>query len=254
MAGMREVTVRRSGSDALERAEVIEEQAVALSFNGTSPVVLMATPENVDDLAIGFALSEGIIDRADELSVVECLVRDGGIVIECLLPETKLARVHERRRVIAGNSACGLCGTEQLAEAMRAPRHDPLPVIDWPDAAQLEAWLNEFARLQRFNARTGGAHAAAFVDDDGLLLREDVGRHNAFDKMVGARARAGRLGSGIAIVSSRASYELVHKAVTAGIGMLIAMSAPTSAATTLASAHRLRLGGFARGRELSRYT
>ena len=115
--------------------------------------------------------------------------------------------------------------------------------------------LARFEAKQALNQSTGGAHAAAWVDAEGLLLREDVGRHNAFDKMVGARAQTSRAGqAGFAIVSSRASYELVHKAVSAGIGALVAISAPTTAALDLAMAHGLTLVGFARGNTMTLYT
>ncbi len=237
-------------------ASLVEERAIALSFNGSSPVVLMATPTDLEDLILGFALSEQIIDAVGDLRVVEITERADSFVVEAIIPDVAMERVESRRRVLIGNSACGLCGTEQLEQALRPPRMTGVQGVNAvPHSQALAGLLQRFESMQTLNQSTGGAPAAAGVGAEGLVLREDVGRHNAFDKMIGARARANRAGlAGFAIVSSRASYELVHKAVSAGIGALVAISAPTTAALDLANAHGMTLVGFARGKTMTRYT
>lgn len=253
-AGLRVVPAIRAGARSAAPEAVIAEQAIALAFNGTSPVVLMATPTDLDDLVLGFALSEQLVASPGDLRVVATEARALGVVVEALVPDAAMTRLESLRRGAFGSSACGLCGTEQLEVAMRPP-HGPAPVpTPWPEPDALEQVLADFVAAQALHADSGGAHAAAWVDAGGLLLREDVGRHNAFDKMIGARARAARTGPGYALVSSRASYELVHKAACAGIGMLIAMSAPTTAAIDLARQQHIRLAGFARGCTMTRYT
>lgn len=232
---------------------VVEECAIALSYNGVAHAVMMATPIDLEDYALGYSLSEGIIGAAGELHFVEALRRDDGIVLELAIPQMRFEALASRTRRTFGNSACGLCGSEALLEALR-----PTPEVTAhvADPAYIVVALARFAERQRLNIATGGAHAAAWcVDDEVRMLREDVGRHNAFDKLVGALARAGiDARDGYAIVSSRASYELVHKAATAGIGALVAMSAPTSAAVDGAKRCGLRLIGFARDGAMNVYT
>ncbi len=235
------------------RVDVIKEAAIALVYNGTSHAVMMATPTDLEDFAFGFSLGEGIVGAADELQVVEVLERGDGIVLEMTIPQARSDALQTRHRRTLGVSGCGLCGTESLEAALR-----PLPLlVSGPPiaVAQIIDGLQRLESMQSMNRASGGAHAAAWCDANGLLVREDVGRHCAFDKLVGALSRTGRnTRDGFALVSSRASYELVHKAATADIGMLVAISAPTTAAIDLAERCGLCLIAFARGAQMNVYT
>lgn len=235
-----------------EQASVIAETAIALSYNGQSYAVMMATPCDLVDFALGFSLTEGLIEHADELQFIEVQTRSQGLVLELALPERRFQAMTARLRRHPGNSACGLCGTEDLAQAMRVPK-SPL-TQPMPTQAAITDALNALPFAQPLNQATGGGHAAAWCDAHGLLVREDVGRHNAFDKMVGARWHAGRAShAGFALLSSRLSYELVHKAAMAGISTLVAISAPTSAAIDLAESCGINLVAFARAGEFNVY-
>jgi len=245
--GTQRVELRRwrNGEHGVDNDVVVEECAIALSYNGVAHAVMMATPTDLEDFAIGFSLHEGIVATAGELRFIEAATRERGLVLELAIPQMRFDLLADRRRHLLGNSACGLCGSESLQMAMRSP---PRVVPAALGMADIVAALQSFAAMQVLNAATGGAHAAAWcLGSEIRVLREDVGRHNAFDKLVGALARADLdPRGGYAIVSSRASYELVHKAATAGIGTLVAISAPTSAAIDGAKRCGLNLIGFAR--------
>ena len=252
--GLRRVDLWRWREDGrrVDHDVVVEEAALALSYNGLAHAVMMATPKDLEDYAFGYSLHEGIVAHADELRFIGVDGRDDGLVIELAIPQARFDLLASRTRRTLGNSACGLCGSEALIEALpRSPSVTPIDI----EPAQIVRALSHFADLQALNAASGGAHAAAWcVGDEIRLLREDVGRHNAFDKLGGALARAGiDAGAGYAIVSSRASYELVHKAAMAGIGTLVAISAPTSAAIDGAKRCGLRLIGFARDGAMNIY-
>jgi FdhD protein len=243
----------RDGQSSVDTDVVVEECAIAFSYNGVAHAVMMATPSDLEDYALGFSLHEGIVAAADELRFIEALRRDDGVVLDIAIPQHRSEALASRQRRTLGSSACGWCGSEALRDAVR-----PMPKVVAADidAASIARALSRFPGLQALNAVTGGVHAAAWCSGDEIrMLREDVGRHNAFDKLVGALLRAG-IGAcdGYAIVSSRASYELVHKAATSGIGTLVAMSAPTSAAIDGAKRCGLRLIGFARDGAMNVYT
>lgn len=252
--GLHDVELRRWRAGAWRDARdvVIAETAIALSYNGVAHAVMMATPEDLEDYALGYSLHEGIVATADELSLVDIETRADGLILELAIPQSRFDALDARMRRTFGNSACGLCGSEALIEALP---HPPRVVAGAFDPASAARALARFAALQVLNAASGGAHAAAWcVGDEIRLLREDVGRHNAFDKLGGALARSGiDARAGYALVSSRASYELVHKAAMAGIGTLVAMSAPTSAAVAGANRCGLRLIGFARDGAMNIY-
>ena len=243
----------REGDRRVDTDAVVEECAIALSYNGDAHAVMMATPIDLEDYALGYSLSEGIIDAPGELRVADTLRRGDGLVLELVIPQTRFDALASRTRRTLGNSACGLCGSEALLDALR-----PMPRVVAHEVAPADVVvaLARFAAWQTLNRATGGAHAAAWcVGDEIRVVREDVGRHNAFDKLVGALARAGfDAREGYAIISSRASYELVHKAATAGIGTLVAISAPTSAAIDGAKRCGLLLIGFARDGAMNVYT
>lgn len=253
--GARRVDLRRfrDGACRADVDVVVEECAIALSYNGVAHAVMMATPTDLDDFALGFSLHEGIVSSLDECRSIDATRRDAGWVIDIAIPQQRFDALAAMQRRLIGNSACGLCGTESLAVAMR-----PAPAVDAGRiaAAEIVAALDALPAMQRLNAVTGGAHAAAWCDASGIrLLREDVGRHGAFDKLGGALAHAGiDAAAGFAIVSSRASHELVHKAAMSGIGTLVAISAPTSAAVDLAMQCGMRLIAFARDGAMNLYT
>jgi FdhD protein len=233
---------------------VIEEVPVALEFNGVSHAVMLATPRDLEDFALGFALSEGIVDKPADLFEVDVDEAPAGITVRLRIAAGCFARLKQYRRNLAGRTGCGLCGTESLAQALRPVArvtHDCRVA-----ASAISRGLEQIRASQMLQRATGAVHAAAWCDTAGelLLLREDVGRHNALDKLAGALARAGaRTDAGFALVTSRASYEMVHKAAAAGIGILAAISAPTALAIETARAANLALLGFARERDMVIY-
>jgi formate dehydrogenase accessory protein FdhD len=244
---------RRLGPEGEEarRETLAEESPVALLFNGEPHAVMLATPAQLEDFALGFALGEGIVERAAELRVLEILPRADGITLQLAIPDAAAARLATRRRQLAGSSGCGLCGAESLAAAIAPVRR--VAGAEVPGAARLLAAFARLEQAQPWNRECGALHAAAaLLDDDTLLVREDVGRHNALDKVIGALAWRG-LSTQALLVTSRASYELVHKAAQAGVGSLAAVSAPTAFAARLAAEAGLALFGFARGARITRY-
>lgn len=235
--------------------EVIEEVPVALVFNGISHAVLLATPADLDDLALGFSLSEGILDSRGELYDLECFGAAHGIELRLEIASRRFADLKARRRNLAGRTGCGLCGVESLDALARplAPvgAFTPIPI------ASVTLGLAELPAWQHLREITGAVHAAAWIDRDGHIraLREDVGRHNALDKLLGHLAREGTdRRDGFVLVSSRASYEMVQKVAMLGIGCLVAVSAPTALAVKLATEAGVTLAGFARGEKLVVYS
>ncbi len=237
------------------RADVLAEEApVALVFNGISHAVMLTSPIDLEDFALGFALTEGLIEAPRELYGVEARTVAEGIELHLDVSAACEWRLKERRRTLAGRTGCGLCGTDSLAQVRRALPH--APAVHVPTAAlgraQRELWQHQ--ALQQL---TGATHAAAWCDLDGRvrLLREDVGRHNALDKLIGALLHAGEAPSrGFAAITSRASFEMVQKAVAAGIGVLAAVSAPTALALRTANELNVALAGFVRGSDGVAYT
>jgi FdhD protein len=223
-----------------------EEVAVAFTYNASSYAVMMATPQDLEDFAIGFSLTEGIVASADGIESVEIVSEPVGIELRMRLREPFATAFQERRRFLAGPTGCGLCGIESLAEAMR-----PLPRIE-DDArfapTDIEAALRAMPGLQVLNRETRAVHAAAFYRNGAIVaLREDVGRHNALDKLVGTMAARGLTGrGGIGLLTSRLSVELVQKAAVARIPVLAAVSAPTALAVRTAEAADITLVGVAR--------
>ncbi|WP_245591418.1 formate dehydrogenase accessory sulfurtransferase FdhD [Derxia gummosa] len=234
---------------------VVEEVPVALEFNGISHAVMLATPADLEDFALGFALTEGIVRDATEVRDIEVEPRCEGIAVKLDIASERFAGLKERRRSMTGRTGCGLCGTESLAHAVRS-----LPAVASravTSRAAIASALNTLPARQPLQRATGGAHAAAWCDTDGrvLLVREDVGRHNALDKLAGALARGGfDADAGFALVTSRASVEMVQKAQALGIGILVAVSAPTALAIDIATRAGICLAGFARGRNLNLYS
>ncbi|AHV94886.1 formate dehydrogenase family accessory protein FdhD [Bordetella holmesii ATCC 51541] len=228
---------------------------MALEFNGISHATMLATPTDLEDFALGFALSEGIVDVASDVRGIDLDARCDGIVVQLEIATACEVRLKQRRRAMAGRTGCGLCGVETLPEVLR--QVTPLPAMPALPLAGLLAAMRALRARQVLHEATGATHAAGWADATGVLhvVREDVGRHNALDKLVGALARAGLPGAqGMVVVSSRASFEMVQKTASAGIGVLAAVSAPTALAQRLAEQTGLTLVGFVRGENATLYS
>jgi FdhD protein len=239
----------REGRCELAEDRIAEEMPVALRYNGRSLAVMMATPRDLGDFALGFSLSEGLIEAPSQLVAVEVHQRLEGIELEMTVtPDAPAASLDDnRQRLLPGRGGCGLCGIRELADAVRAPR--PVNVSARFSLSALERALQGLQEHQPMNAATGAVHAAAWADAEGriLLAREDVGRHNALDKLIGAMRRADiAADAGMLLLTSRASYEMVTKAAATGIGFVAAISAPTALAIELARGAGICLAGFAR--------
>ena len=229
-----------------ERA-VPEETAIALTFGRETYAVMMATPADLEDFAIGFALTEQVIAAPDEIASLAVREYPDGIELRMELAGGRQAALTARRRRLAGPTGCGLCGVDSLAEAVRPP--PPVPPGRRVSAAEIAQALAALGPRQTLNAATRSVHAAAlWRPGHPLLLREDVGRHNALDKLVGAAARAGiAAADSMVILTSRVSIEMVQKAAVLGAPVLVAISAPTAHAVRLAEAAGMTLVAVARG-------
>jgi len=234
---------------------VAEEVPVALEYNGISHAVMLATPLDLEDFALGFSLSEGILGDTNELYAVDEEASELGITLHLQVAQSAFARLKERRRSMAGRTGCGLCGTESLAQVTRE-----LPVLahagPWHRQAIARA-MSQLCSLQTLQQATGAVHAAAWCSAQGDVrwLREDVGRHNALDKLVGAlAANEVDASTGFIAVTSRASFEMVQKTAMAGVSLLAAVSAPTTLAVTTAERACMTLVGFARQQNLVVYS
>jgi FdhD protein len=243
------VTVTRWNEGRLSTVAdtVAEEIPVAFKYQGVSHVVMLASPRDLRDLAIGFTLTEAIVGDPSEIRSVEVATVDGALEVHLNIAPERFSQLLKRQRNLSGRTGCGMCGAETLADAIRSP-------VSLSGALQLRAddvqeALAGLAKGQVLNAMTGSIHAAAWaVPGHGVLLvREDVGRHNALDKLIGALVQQGEdLGRGFVVMSSRASYELIQKVATVGITTLVAVSAPTGFAIRSAEQFGVTLVGFAR--------
>ena len=235
-------------------AQLADEVPVALVFNGISHAVMMATPLHLEDFALGFALTEGLVDHAQQVYGVEVLEHAMGLEVHIDIAAHCETSLKERRRQMAGRTGCGLCGADSLAQVKLHLPQAPHVFVDVFAMQRAHAGLRA---LQPLKLQTGATHAAAWADTQGQLqlVREDVGRHNALDKLVGAMSKAGTpTNNGFVCITSRASFEMVQKAVAFGAGMLAAVSAPTSLAVEVAHAHNLALAGFVRDHQLVAYS
>jgi FdhD protein len=241
------VTRWRRGHNEQADDEVAEELPVALTYHGVPYVVMLATPADLEDLGYGFSFTESLVDAPGEIREVRVVASSDSCELQITIAAERFAALLQRRRNLAGRSGCGLCGTETIEQAMRAPAAVGAGVSI--SGTELHGSLAALREQQVLNASTGSVHAAAWcLPGRGVLLtREDVGRHNALDKVVGALIRTQRdAASGYLLISSRASYEMVLKAAIAGVSVLAAISAPTALAIRLAEQCGLTLVGFAR--------
>lgn len=231
---------------------IAAEVPVALNYNNSPFVVMMATPQQLDDFAYGFSLSEQLVDSLDEIGsvAVSAIAPDNlmaGFEIAVQIPPARHAALVKQQRNLLGRSGCGLCGIASIEAAIRPPRQvTGNPVIT---AKAIERALQEITPLQSLNRLTGALHAAAWCTPQGAIdtLCEDVGRHNALDKLIGQHLRADcDFTDGFVLITSRASHEMVQKAASVGIAIVVAVSAPTLAAIQLANTCGITLIGFAR--------
>ena len=252
-----EFTVDRWKSDQhiSELDSIAEEVPISLIYNGIPHVVMLATPTNLEEFALGFSITEGIIKSPQELLSARVYNRSNGIEVQIKIPEERFQCMSDKGRNLTGRTGCGLCGASTLKQAIRKPSEvvGDLRV----SAIDLSNALTELVSFQKLNKMTGAVHAAAWViPGKGIIdIREDVGRHNALDKLIGFLLRTEKeLSSGFVLVTSRASFEMVQKTAWVGINMLVAISAPTGLAIRLANETNLTLIGFARGDQHVVYT
>jgi FdhD protein len=251
----RPVLRMRAGTLAQVEDMLVDEVPIALVYNGISHAVMMATPTHLEEFALGFSLSEGIIAGPGQCYGIEVARDAGGIAVQIDIASSAFMALKERRRSLAGRTGCGLCGVDSLDQVCR-----PLPALPPAQgfhAAGVRRALAAIGAEQTLTHLTGAAHAAAWCGMDGTIaiVREDVGRHNALDKVIGAMARGQeRPGDGFLLITSRVSFEMAQKAAVAGVSALVGMSAPTLAAVDLAEQAGMTLLAFARGQGFVCYT
>lgn len=249
--------LRLDGDVAQEgSADVAEEVPVAIAYNNRPHVVMMATPADYEDFAVGFTLTEEIVPSVQEIQSVTVVPYNQGVEIQLAIPQPLADALADRGRQLVGRTGCGLCGVQTITDALRPPRtvapprHSIAPDALWRAEAAL--WDH-----QTLNQATAAVHAAAWARADGTLeiVREDVGRHNALDKVIGALARAKiEASDGFVVLTSRASYELVQKISVVGIPLLAAVSRPSGLAIRLAESAGIAIVGLLRGKSANVYT
>lgn len=240
-----QATVWSGGEVTRVDDQIAAEVPVAMVYNGISHVVMMATPADLEDFALGFSLSEGILSSPKQLLGFEQIEGEKGIELALTITAEPFAKLKQRRRNLVGRTGCGLCGAESLDQAMS--RKSPVDRELCVSHQALQKAVSSLASWQKLQQQTGAVHGAAWCGVDGeiLLVREDVGRHNALDKLLGAIFQQDLI-AGFVLVTSRASYEMVAKAATANIPLLAAVSAPTSLAVDLSEQCGVTLVGFSR--------
>ena len=258
----RRVRRHRTGQTALASDNVGQEWPVALVFNGISHAVMMCTPRDLEAFAVGFSLTEGIVERGSDIHDIEVHFRDDGVAlphaeVHLQVVQQAFATLKDKRRALAGRTGCGVCGIESIELLDLQPEQVPdtgfLARLA-PDA--IERAARELPAHQQLTKLTGGLHAAAWCDETGAVRYafEDVGRHNALDKLIGQLIlRREDTTQGFVFLSSRASYELVRKSARVGVPMVATISAPTSLAIAIAKQAGLRLVSFARENSFVEY-
>lgn len=233
---------------------IAEETPVAFAYNGKSHAVMMASPLDLHDYAVGFSLTERIIDTVDDILDIEIREAKQGFTINVHVAPKLVERLDQQRRQLSGRSGCGICGISDLAAAI--PKLEPLAATQKPSHEKISAALELFQSKQTLQSECGAVHCAALFNSEGELLelREDIGRHNALDKVIGARLKTGPISADdFIVISSRASHEIITKAAIAGAGSVIAVSAATSLAVDIASQLNINLIGFVRGQRQLNY-
>ncbi|KAA1179010.1 formate dehydrogenase accessory sulfurtransferase FdhD [Photorhabdus heterorhabditis] len=253
--GIKQTNVQQKHHLNISKADwVAEEVPVALVYNGISHVVMMTSPKDLEYFAIGFSLSEGIIESQQEIRGIDTIVNcHGGIELQIELSSRRFASLKERRRNMAGRTGCGICGTEQLSDIFRPIT--PLPFTQTFSLSHLDHALSQLTNIQNIGVLTGCTHVASWINPKGELLGgcEDVGRHVALDKILGMKAKTDWQ-QGAILVSSRASYEMVQKSAICGAEILFAVSAATSLAVEVAERCNLTLVGFCKPGRATVYT
>lgn len=234
---------------------IVEEVPVALVYNGIPHVVMMATPAHLEDFALGFSLTEELIRSPADLTEAKVVTYGQGIEVQLTVDAACEGEIASRSRRLAGRTGCGICGSDSIAAVLKQLH----PVVAGPPirASAIQRAMEELGARQPLNREAGAVHAAGWADWDGevRLVREDVGRHNALDKLIGALARSGANGAvGFVVVTSRASFEMVQKTTVLGAGLLAAVSGPTGMAVRVAQQAGLTLVGFVRGGRHTVYT
>ncbi|MGI3451025.1 formate dehydrogenase accessory sulfurtransferase FdhD [Citrobacter arsenatis] len=254
--GSRQLTLwKREDLQQPQPDEVAEEVPVALVYNGISHVVMMASPKDLEHFAMGFSLSEGIIESPQDIYAMDVVPSCNGLEVQVELSSRRFMGLKERRRALAGRTGCGVCGVEQLNDIGKPVQ--PLPFTQTFDLAHLDNALRHLPDFQPVGQLTGCTHAAAWVQPSGHLAggHEDVGRHVALDKLLGRRAIEGEIWQqGAVLVSSRASYEMVQKSAMCGVEILFAVSAATTLAVEVAERCNLTLVGFCKPGRATIYT
>ncbi len=257
------VTRWRNGAMTATKDKIAEETPVALIYNGISHAVMLATPQDLEDFALGFSLSEGILQDKSELYDIEIVMQEQGVELRLDVATEAFVKLKERRRNLVGRTGCGLCGAESLEQALRLPEindalganihGNPMASIS---AKSIQIAFKNMQAKQVLQQATGATHACAWVRENGEveLVREDVGRHNAMDKLIGALAKLPPKNNGFVLTSSRASVEMVQKVALAGYNILAAISAPTALAVRIAEAYNVTLVGFLREQQFVIYT
>lgn len=234
---------------------IAAEVPVAFTYNRVSHVVMMATPGDLEDFAYGFSVTEGIVGATSDIMGVRIIPRSGGVELALTISEDWFDRLATRRRNMAGRTGCGLCGAENIEQALRIP--EPVSRCLAVSHEGIQKAVTELEKFQPLQAETGATHGAAWCAPDGEILRvrEDVGRHNALDKLIGCLCREGfDASAGFILVSSRASYEMVYKTAAVGVELILAVSAPTTLAVEFAQRSGVTLVGFARPGKHNVYT
>ncbi|WP_020167666.1 MULTISPECIES: formate dehydrogenase accessory sulfurtransferase FdhD [Methylotenera] len=241
-------------TDATDK--VAEEVPIALIYNGISHVVMLATPADLTDFALGFSLSEGIFRDKSDLYDVDIVPQAQGIELQMDVATECFVQLKQRRRNLTGRTGCGLCGAESLDQALRLPAQSISLTASKLPVKSIELAFKMMQSHQPLQQVTGATHACVWVSAQGeiQLVREDVGRHNAMDKLIGALAKSPMQADGFVLTSSRASVEMVQKVATAGISILAAISAPTGLAIRVAETYGVTLIGFLRDNQFVIYT
>lgn len=247
--------VLKSHVNHIEKDDIAEEVPIAFVYNGISHAVMLASPSDLEDFALGFSIAEGIVENKSDVYGIEIIHQTNGIELQIDIASACFQSLKDKRRNLLGRTGCGLCGAENLDQALRLPEKKIAHLLTISESAMIKA-LQSIEASQTLQKKTGATHACAWVNEGGeiQIVREDVGRHNALDKLIGAIKRRDMTEQGFVITTSRASYEMVQKTVMLGASMLIAISAPTGLAIRSALKYGVCLVGFARAPEYVIYT